>query len=84
MGFASARKANLTAEIARLEKELSELSNNLSESQVGYKRARIQRLKQELADVDKNQFKGASDKLKQDMNQQDMMAAMAAFQGRID
>ena len=52
MGFASARKANLTAEIARLEKELSELSNNLSESQVGYKRARIQRLKQELADVD--------------------------------
>ncbi len=82
MGFASARKANLTAEIARLEKELSELSNNLSESQVGYKRARIQRLKQELADVDKNQFKGASDKLKQDMNQQDMMAAMAAFQGQ--
>lgn len=82
MGFASAKKANLTAEIARLEKELSELSNNLSESQVGYKRARIQRLKQELADVDKNQFKGASDKLKQDMNQQDMMAAMAAFQGQ--
>lgn len=82
MGFASARKANLTAEIARLEKELSELSNNLSESQVGYKRARIQRLKQELADVDKNQFKGASDKLKQDINQQDMMAAMAAFQGQ--
>lgn len=82
MGFASARKANLTAEIARLEKELLELSNNLSESQVGYKRARIQRLKQELADIDKNQFKGASDKLKQDMNQQDMMAAMAAFQGQ--
>jgi septal ring factor EnvC (AmiA/AmiB activator) len=82
MGFASARKANLTAEIARLEKELSELSNNLSESQVGYKRARIQRLKQELADVDKNKFKDASDKLKQDMNQQDMMAAMAAFQGQ--
>lgn len=82
MGFASARKANLTAEIARLEKELLELSNNLSESQVGYKRARIQRLKQELADIDKNQFKGASDKLKQDMNQQDMMAAMAALQGQ--
>ena len=84
MGFASARKANLTAEIARLEKELSELSNNLSESQVGYKRARIQRLKQELADVDKKKFNDASDKLKQDMNQQDMMAAMAASQGRID
>ena len=82
MGFASARKANLTAEIARLEKELSELSNNLSESQVGYKRARIQRLKQELADVDKKKFNDASDKLKQDMNQQDMMAAMAAFQGQ--
>ena len=82
MGFASARKANLTAEIARLEKDFSELSNNLSESQVGYKRARIQRLKQELADVDKNKFKDASDKLKQDMNQQDMMAAMAAFQGQ--
>ena len=84
MGFASARKANLTAEIARLEKELSELSNNLSESQVGYKRARIQRLKKELADVDKKKFNDASDKLKQDMNQQDMMAAMAASQGRID
>lgn len=82
MGFASARKANLTAEIARLEKELSELSDNLSDGQINHKRARIQRLKQELADVDKNKFKDASDKLKQDMNQQDMMAAMAAFQGQ--
>lgn len=84
MGFASAKKTKLNSEIARLEKELLELSNNLSESQVAYKRARIQSLKQELADIDKNQFKGASDKLKQDMNQQDMMAAMAASQGRID
>ncbi len=82
MGFASAKKTKLNSEIARLEKELLELSNNLSESQVAYKRARIQSLKQELADIDKNQFKGASDKLKQDMNQQDMMAAMAAFQGQ--
>ena len=58
------------------------LSNNLSESQVAYKRARIQRLKQELADVNKKKFNDASDKLKQDMNQQNMMAAMAASQGR--
>jgi hypothetical protein len=54
----------------------------LSESQVGYKRAKIQQLKQELADMDKNQFNSASDKLKQDMAQKDMMAAMAQGQGR--
>lgn len=80
--FASSKKAKLNAEIERLEKELLELSDNLSESQVGYKRARIQQLKQELADVDKNQFNSASDKLKQDMAQKDMMAAMAQGQGR--
>lgn len=60
-----------------------ELSDNLSESQIGYKRARLQQLKQALADMDKNQFNSASDKLKQDMAQQDMMAAMAQGQGRI-
>lgn len=80
--FASSKKAKLNAEIERLEKELLELSDNLSESQVGYKRAKIQQLKQELADVDKNQFNSASDKLKQDMAQKDMMAAMAQGQGR--
>ncbi len=78
----SSKKAKLNAEIERLEKELTDLSDNLSESQVGYKRARIQQLKQELADVDKNQFNSASDKLKQDMAQQDMMAAMTQGQGR--
>ena len=66
----------------RLEKELTDLSDNLSESQVGYKRARLQQLKQALADMDKNQFNSASDKLKQDMAEQDMMAAMAQGQGR--
>ena len=80
--FASSKKAKLKAEIERLEKELLELSDNLSESQVGYKRAKIQQLKQELADMDKNQFNSASDKLKQDMAQQDMMAAMAQGQRR--
>jgi septal ring factor EnvC (AmiA/AmiB activator) len=80
--FASSKKAKLEAEIKRLENELLELSDNLSESQVGYKRAKIQQLKQELADMDKNQFNSASDKLKQDMSQQDMMAAMAQGQGR--
>lgn len=78
----SSKKAKLNAEIERLEKELTDLSDNLSESQVGYKRARIQQLKQELADVDKNQFNSASDKLKQDMAQQDMMAAMTQGQWR--
>ena len=85
MGFASARKAYLTAEIARLEKELSELSDNLSDGQINYKRVRKQELELELHNIDKNKFKDASDKLKQDMNQQnqqDMMAAMAAFQGQ--
>lgn len=80
--FASSKKAKLNTEIERLEKELLELSDNLSESQVGYKRAKIQQLKQELADMDKNQFNSASDKLKQDMAQKDMMAAMAQGQGR--
>ena len=83
MGFASARKAYLTAEIARLEKELSELSDNLSKSQIDYKLISLQNLKEELLNIDKNKFKDASEKLKQDMNQQqDMMAAMAASQGR--
>lgn len=82
MVFVSSRKSNLIAEIERLEKELLELSNNLSDNQVGYKRAKIQQLKRELADIDKNKFNSASDKLKQDMNQQDMMAAMAQGQGR--
>ncbi len=82
MVFVSSRKSNLIAEIERLEKELLELSNNLSDNQVGYKRAKIQQLKRELADIDKNKFNSASDKLKQDMNQQDMMAAMAQEQGR--
>ena len=84
MAFISSKKARLNSEISRLEQELLELSNNLSESQVGYKRARLQRLKQQLADIDKNQFKSASDKIKQDMANKDMMSALSANQGRND
>lgn len=84
MVFTSSKKAHLKSEIKRLEQELLELSNNLSESQIGYKRAKIQSLKQQLADIDKNQFKDASDKLKQDMATQDMVSAMSASQGRND
>jgi carbamoylphosphate synthase large subunit len=82
MMFASSKKSHLKDEIARLEQELFELSNNLSESQVAYKRARLQYLKQQLADIDKNKFKDASDKLKQDMTNKDMMAALSANNGR--
>lgn len=84
MVFISSKKAHLNSEISRLEQELLELSNNLSESQVGYKRARLQQLKQQLADIDKNQFKSASDKLKQDMANKDMMSTLSANQGRND
>ena len=84
MVFISSKKAHLNSEISRLEQELLELSNNLSEIQVGYKRARLQQLKQQLADIDKNQFKSASDKLKQDMASKDMMSALSANQGRND
>lgn len=84
MAFIFSKKARLNSEISRLEQELLELSNNLSESQVGYKRARLQRLKQQLADIDKNQFKSASDKLKQDMANKDMMSVLSANQGRND
>lgn len=84
MAFIFSKKARLNSEISRLEQELLELSNNLSESQVGYKRARLQQLKQQLADIDKNQFKSASDKLKQDMANKDMMSALSANQGRND
>ena len=80
--FASSKKSHLKDEISRLEQELFELSNNLSESQVAYKRARLQYLKQQLADIDKNKFKDASDKLKQDMTNKDMMAALSANNGR--
>ena len=84
MVFISSKKARLNSEISRLEQELLELSNNLSESQVGYKRARLQQLKQQLADIDKNQFKSASDKLQQDMANKNMMSALSANQGRND
>lgn len=80
--FTYSKKSHLIDEIARLEQELFELSNNLSESQVAYKRARLQYLKQQLADIDKNKFKDASDKLKQDMTNKDMMAALSANNGR--
>ncbi len=80
--FVSSKKAILKEKIERLEKELLELSNNLSESQLGYKRKKLQQLKQELADFNKNQFNSASNKLKQGMLQQDMMAEMAQGQGR--
>ena len=83
MVFTSSKKAHLKSEIDRLEQELLELSNNLSESQIGYKVARLKYLKQKLAELDKNQFKDASDKLKQDMATQDMVSAMSASQGRI-
>ncbi len=82
MIFISYKKTRLKSEINRLEQELSELSSNLSESQVGYKRTRLQQLKQELADMDKKQFANASDKLKQDMNQQDMISAISQSQDR--
>ena len=82
MIFISSKKTRLKSEINRLEQELSELSSNLSESQVGYKRTRLQQLKQKLADMDKKQFANASDKLKQDMNQQDMISAISQSQGR--
>ena len=84
MVFTSSKKAHLKSEIKRLEQELLELSNNLSESQIGYKAARLKYLKQKLAELDKNKFQDATNKLKQDMNQQDMMTAMAAAQGRND
>ena len=82
MIFISSKKTRLKSEINRLEQELLELSSNLSESQVGYKRTRLQQLKQKLADMDKTQFANASDKLKQDMNQQDMISAISQSQGR--
>lgn len=84
MVFTSSKKAHLKSEIDRLEQELLELSNNLSKSQIGYKAARLKYLKQKLAELDKNKFQDATNKLKQDMNQQDMMTAMAAAQGRND
>ncbi|MDW2996223.1 MAG: hypothetical protein R8M71_04665 [Alphaproteobacteria bacterium] len=83
MFFASSKKAYLKNEIERLEQELRGLSD-VSESQIGYKVARLKYLKQKLAELDKNKFQDATNKLKQDMNQQDMMTAMAAAQGRND
>jgi hypothetical protein len=83
MFFASSKKAYLKTEIERLEQELRGLSD-VSESQIGYKVARLKYLKQKLAELDKNKFQDATSKLKQDMNQQDMMTAMAAAQGRND
>jgi SMC interacting uncharacterized protein involved in chromosome segregation len=82
MSFATSKKARLNEEIARLEKELEELSPNLSESQTSYKRARLQQLKQQLEAVDKNKFDSASKDLQQKMQQQDIAAAMSQAQAR--
>lgn len=75
-------KARLQSELNMLEQEMLELSNNLSEAQVSYKRERINVLKRKISELDTKSFKDASNNMKQDMAQRDMMAAMAQGQGR--
>jgi hypothetical protein len=75
-------KARLQSELNMLEQEMLELSDNLSESQTAYKRARIDYLKRRISELDTKSFKDASNNMKQDMAQRDMMAAMAQGQGR--
>lgn len=76
------KKQRLQAELDMLEKEMLELSDNLSESQTAYKRARIDSLKRRISQLDTKAFNASSDKMKQDMAQRDMLAAMAQGQGR--
>lgn len=74
------RKQKLLAEKERLEKYLLELGDAVAESQVYHIRAKIKRIDKEIANIDTKKFGNATDKMKQDMAQKNMMAAMAQGQ----
>ncbi|MBR3930850.1 MAG: hypothetical protein IKJ62_04720 [Alphaproteobacteria bacterium] len=69
-----ASKQDLTQELHRLEAELESYGSAVSESQIWHKKARIEQIKKELAELDKpkNQLNAGTDMLKEKMANMDM------------
>lgn len=69
-----ASKQDLTQELHRLEAELESYGSAVSESQIWHKKARIDQIKKELAELDKpkNQLNAGADMLKEKMANMDM------------
>lgn len=68
-------KEKLLHEKQALEKELLEYGNNVSESQVWHKKARIREIENRIKEIDQKKamsFNKATDKLKSNMQQKDM------------
>ncbi|MBR2510886.1 MAG: hypothetical protein IKB59_01825 [Alphaproteobacteria bacterium] len=71
------KKEKLMREKQALEKELLELGDNVSESQVWHKKARIREIENQIKEIDQKKatsFNKATDKLKSNMQQKDMTA----------
>lgn len=71
------KKEKLMREKQALEKELLELGDNVSESQVWHKKARIREIENQIKEIDQKKamsFNKATDKLKSNMPQKDMTA----------
>lgn len=69
------KKEKLMREKQALEKELLEYGNNVSESQVWHKKARIKKIENQIKEIDQKKamsFNKATDKLKSEMKQKDM------------
>ena len=64
-----ANKQDITQELHRLEAELESYGSAVSESQIWHKKARIEQIKKELAELDKpkNQLNAGTDMLKEKM-----------------
>lgn len=76
------KKQDLLAEREQLQKELTEL-DSVAETQVYHKKARIQKIDEEIKKLETGQFNSGADKLKEKMQQQDMERMLAAQgQGR--
>lgn len=71
------KKERLMHELRALEQELLEYGSNVSESQVWHKKAKIENIKKQIAEIDREKaksFGAATDKIKSEMAQKDMAA----------
>ena len=80
------KRHNLTEELKKLEAELDSLGTAVAESQVWYKKARIDEIKKELAELDKpkNQFNNASAELEERMTKMQQERASAPMAAGYD
>lgn len=69
------KKEKLMREKNALEKELLEYGNNVSESQIWHKKARIKKIENQIKEIDQEKamsFNKATGKLKSEMKRKDM------------